>query len=267
MSNLQNKFMNRLFRRISGVVIDATTGKTGIKTDDGVYSIDFDKDGKDHTVSVNLIDALSFSVPGYATQVAFEKVAAGDLVVSDKGILGWVVGKTGKALKVADHHGMTKTYTPPKVAILGGAGPDGVLVVQTLFSLTGSADGAAGLGASLLPLMMLGGGDNGKLDKILPFLLMQGAAGGGAAAGGLNSILPLLLLGKEGGLGGGDLDPMMLLAMSGGLGGAGAEGGMNPMLLMALAGKGGDLFGSDTPKLAPSLNRTGGVPQLQPTRW
>ena len=251
--------MNRLFRRISGVVIDAMSGKTGIKTDDGVYTIDFN-DKKEHTVSVNIVDGLSFNVPGFASQVPYDKVKAGDLVVGDKNIIGWVVAKNGASLKVADHNGFTKNYTPPKVSILGGAGPDGVLVVQTLFSLTGSADGAAGLGQSLLPLMLLGGGDDSKLDKILPFVLMQGAAGN--AAGGLNSILPLLLLKGEGGLGG-DVDPMMLMALSGGLGGAaGAAGGMNPLMMMALLGKGGDLFGGSATPVAPALQRANAAPRL-----
>ena len=111
----------------------------------------------------------------------------------------------------------------------------------------------------ILPLMLLGGGDDSKLDKILPFILMQGAAGN--AAGGLNSILPLLLLKGEGGLGG-DIDPMMLMALSGGLGGAaGAAGGMNPLMMMALLGK-GDLFGGSTTPVAPALQRANVAPRL-----
>lgn len=256
--------MNRMFRRISGVVIDATTGKTGIKTDDGVYTIDFSADGKEFDVTVNIFDGLSFNVPGFASQVEFDKVKPGDLVVNDKGIGGWVVGKTGKALKLHDHNGNTKTYTPNKVSILGGAGPNGVLVVQTLFSLTGSADGAAGLGQMLPMLMLLGDGNDSKLDSILPLILMQGAAGG-AGAGGLNSILPFLLL-KDGGLGGAggsSIEKLLpILAMSGGLGGGAGAGAMNPMLMMALLGKGGDLFGDASPVLAPALGRVS-APVLQ----
>lgn len=267
--SLQNKFMNRMFRRISGVVIDATTGKTGIKTDEGVHTIEFSKDGKDFDVTVNIFEGLSFNVPGFASQVPFASVKAGDLVVHDKGIAGWVVGKTEKSLRVHDHNGHTKTYTPPKVSILGGAGPNGVLVVQTLFSLTGSAEGAAGLGQSLLPLMMLSEGDDSRLDKILPLLLLSGA--NGQAAGGLGAMLPLMLLSKDGGLGGlggGDDKLMMLMAMSGGLGGGAAGAGIaqNPLMLMALLGKGGDLFGgSSAPKVAPAL-RQSGTPLLQ-QRW
>jgi hypothetical protein len=256
--SLQNKFMNRMFRRISGVVIDAMSGKVGVKTDDGVFTCEITGQGAtlSHEISVNILDGLSFNVPGFASQVEFDKVKAGDLVVNDKGIGGWVVGKTAKALKLADHTGSVKTYQPPKVTIMGGAGPSGVLVVQTLFSLTGSAEGAAGIGQMLPMLMLLGDGNDSKLDSILPLILMQGAQGG-AAAGGLNSILPLLLLSKDGGLGGGSLEKLLpILAMSGGLGGAGGAGAMNPMVMMALLGK-GDIFGGDTPKVAPALQRHG----------
>lgn len=267
--SLQNKFMNRMFRRVSGVVIDALTGKVGVKTDDGVFTCELTGSGAtvSHEISVNILDGLSFNVPGFASQVEFDKVKAGDLVLNDKGIGGWVVGKTAKALKLADHTGSVKTYQPPKVTIMGGAGPSGVLVVQTLFSLTGSAEGAAGIGQMLPMLMLLGDGNDSKLDSILPLILMQGAAGGGAAAGGLNSILPLLLLSKDGGLGGSggsSIDKLLpILAMSGGLGGGAAGGAMNPMVLMALLGK-GDLFGDDSKKIAPALNRTG-APQLRST--
>lgn len=251
--------MNRMFRRISGVVIDALSGKVGVKTDDGVFTCEITGQGAtlSHEISVNILDGLSFNVPGFASQVEFDKVKAGDLVVNDKGIGGWVVGKTAKALKLADHTGSVKTYQPPKVTIMGGAGPSGVLVVQTLFSLTGSAEGAAGIGQMLPMLMLLGDGNDSKLDSILPLILMQGAQGG--AAGGLQSILPFLLM-KDGGLGGGNgkLDKLLPLLAMGGLGGAGAAGGaVNPMLLMALMGDGDIFGGSSAAKVAPALQRHG----------
>lgn len=260
--SFQNKFMKRLFRRVDNVVIDATTGKVGVRGDDGVYTISFDKD-KTHTVSVDIFDQFNFSIPGFASQVEFEKVKAGDLVLNDKGIGGWVVDKTSKTLKLADHTGSIKTYQPPKVNILGTTAPgtNGVLVVQTLFSLTGSAEGAAGLGQSLLPLMLLGGDNNGTIDKLLPLMLMQGASGGE----GMNPMMLMLAM-KDGGLGGGD-DKLLKLMALGGLGGN-AGGAMNPMMLMALMGD-GDLFGSSTPArgvVAPALKRTG-APALKNIGW
>jgi len=261
-----------MFRRISGLVWDITTGGIGLETANGVYSLSIahgatPSDPKIYGVNVNPIEGLGVKIPAFATQSTFEEVNEGDIVVGDAGIIGWVTGKTGAALKVLDHNGNNKTYSPPKVQILGSSG---ILVVRNLFSFTGGADGAAGFASNLLPLLMLGGNDgDSKLEKLLPLLLLTsqaGAAGGAAGAPAANpmaSILPLMLL-KDGGLGGkgGDLKDMLpLLMMTGGLGGAGA-GGMNPMVMMALLGD-GDLFGSDkAPKALAPVTR-GGIPVLQ----
>lgn len=56
--------------------------------------------------------------------------------------------------------------------------------------------GAAGMN-SILPLLLLGDGLDGS-DDLLPFLLLGGGLGGGAGgAGDMSSILPLLLLGDD----------------------------------------------------------------------
>lgn len=282
-SNLKSKFLNRMFRRISGVVWDMTTGSQGLKVGDEIYSVTITP-GRPATddgagtataatestfqTSVNPFGDLGMALPAFATQVPFEDVSEGDLVVGANKIIGWVVGKTAQALKVVDHNGMVKTYVPPKVAILGN---DGVLVVQNLFSLTGGASGAGSFANSLLPMLMLGGGDD-KLEKLLPLLLMQSAtaapaAGAAAAPAGIN---PMMLLAMTGGLGGkksGDgIDPMMLLAMTGGLGG-GAAGGMNPLVMASLMG--GDLFGTaalDVDETAVPTLRPLSPPPLRPIR-
>ena len=271
MSNsLTNKFMNRMFRRVGSVVWDLMTNSVGVQTEAGILTFVTNpgQDGAEdtYTVSANPIDSMGMKIPAFATQRPIEDVNIGDLVVGDSAILGWVVGKTPASLKLLDHNGMTKNWTPVKVQVLGGSG---VLVVQNLLNLTGSAEGAQGFGASLLPLLALGGGDD-KLEKLIPFLLMQSAGGFGAAAGGNAAnnpmaMLPMLMMLKEGGLGGagGKIDPIMLMAMSGGLGGA---GGMNPMMLMAMTGGLDNLLGGDTsaPTLpAPvGLGRTPGFPPL-----
>ena len=282
-SNIQSKFMNRLFRRIEGAVWDLTTGTQGLRVGDSIYSFSITPGGTLTTasadgttpavvtqveasgqISVNPFGDLGSPLPAFAVQVPLEQVNPGDLIVGDKAIIGWVVSKTGAAVKVMDHNGHHKTYTPPKVAILGGSG---LLVVQNLFNMTGGADGANAFAGSLLPLMLMTqgqGGGSSKLEKMLPFLL-SGALGGGATggAGGMN---PMMLLAMTGGLGGkssgGGIDPMMLLAMTGGLGGGsgGGLGGMNPMMLMALMD--GDLFGSAT----FGDDDTSSVPPLRPAR-
>lgn len=257
------KFMNRLFRRINGLVWDVVSGSVGLQTAEGIFTVTFAEDGTP-SLNVNPIDGLGLALPAFATQATFDEVNQGDIIVGDAGIIGWVVSKTEAAYKVLDHNGHHKTYSPPKVAIFGTSG---VLVVRNLMSLTGGAAGASNFASNLLPLMMLGGGDE-KLEKLLPLLLMTSqqapAAAGAPAANNFASLLPMLMLSGEGGLGGaggGKMDKLLPLMLMGGLGGAGA-GGMNPLVMMSLLGD-GDLFGgskAETPALVPLRN---GVPVLQ----
>jgi hypothetical protein len=256
-----NKFMNRMFRRIGGVVWDVVSGGIGLQTENGIYTVSLAEDGT-ASLNVNPLDTFGLALPAFATQATFEQVEPLDIIVGDQGIIGWVVDKTNTSFKVLDHNGHTKTYTPPKVAIMG---TNGVLVVRNLMNLAGGASGAANIANNPLVLMALMNGDEGGLEKVLPLLLMTGGLGGGAAAGGaaanpMAAMLPFLLM-KDGGFGGlggkgGKMDPMMLMAMSGGFGGG--AGGMNPMLMMALMGD-GDLFGS-AKTTSPSVGRS--VPAL-----
>ncbi len=249
MSNNQflNKFVNRMFRRIDGIVWDLTSGKQGIATVNGIHTLnvtsasvagagDTLETTSEYEINVNPFDTLGMSLPAFATQTPIENVKLGDIVVGDSAILGWVTGKTGKSLKLLDVNGMNKNYTPPKTAILGGVGP---LVVQNL-ALNG-ATGGTPLDA-ILPLLLAD--DDFDIEGILPFLLMQGqgapAAGAAGAAPAINPLMLMALSGK------GNIDPMMLMAMSGGLGGgAGAAGGLGNMLplLLASKNKGGDSDG------------------------
>jgi hypothetical protein len=264
MSFSSKKFMNRLFRRVNGVVWDVMTGSVGLQTSDGIFTVSFSETGE-ATLNANPLDDFGVALPGFATQATHAEVNPGDIIVGDTGILGWVTSKTEAAFKVIDHTGHHKVYSPPKVAIMG---TQGVLVVRNLLNLTGGTAGASNFASSLLPLLAMGGGDD-KLEKLLPILLMTSSAPGanGAAPGGAGnfaSMLPFLIM-KEGGLGGGSggkIDPMMLMMLTGGFGGGGGGGGMNPMLMMALAG-GGDLFGGGDDKPA-SVTSSRGVPTFPP---
>lgn len=263
-----NKFMNRMFRRISSLVWDVTTGAVGVKTDQGIFTVSFDDDNNP-TLNVNPLDSFGLAIPAFATQVALADVKIADLVCGDTSVLGWVVDKTAAALKLMDHTGRTFTWAPPKVAIMG---TQGVLVVQTLISLTGSPANAQSFAGSLLPLLMLGGeGGDSKLEKMIPFLLMSqqsGAAGAAAPAGGLFNN-PMMLMMMMGGGGLGDLfggssggssklkDMLPMLVLSGAMGGA--AGGMNPMLMMALMGD-----DSEAKPLVAGANRPRGIPALTP---
>lgn len=258
-SNFASKFLGRMFRRINGLSWDLTSGQIGVQDANGIYTLDVTPgvkttDEATYRVSVNPFDGFGTPIPAFAVQVPHDKIAIGDIIVGDKGILGWVIGKKEVALTLLDKSGVTKNYTPPKVAI---AGQDGALVVQNLFNLTGGKDGLTGLQGSILPLLMMGG-DDSSLEKVLPLLLFSQSTGTGAGA--INPMM-LMMMAK-----GGDIDPMMMMAM-GGFGGA-AAGGINPMMLMALQGdKGGlgGLFGgkTGTTVAGESSNALGAAPALQ----
>lgn len=251
-----SKFMRRMFRRIGGVVWDLTSGATGLKTDDGIHTVTFNEDGS-ASPNVNPFNELGMDLPAFAMLTQLSEINKGDIVVGANTILGWAVEApgTGASIKVIDHQGHHKTITPPKVSVMNQTG---ILVVKNLFSLTGGADGAAGLANNMLPLiMMMGDGADSKLEKLFPLMLMQSAgAGAGGVAGGMNPMMLMMLM-KDGGLGGGKIDPMMLMAMSGGFGG-GAAGGMNPMMMLALSS---GLGGSDDTAPAPTTKvRSYGLP-------
>ena len=258
MSNISSKFLNRLFQRVGGLVWELTTGKLGIKDTNGIYTLestpavaatrDTPAVEASSQIVVNPFDSFGIDIPAFATSTSLADVAVGDIIVGESSILGWVVDKKPASLVLLDKSGMRKQYNPPKVTVIGTG--NNVLVVKNLLNLAGGQDGLAGLQGNLLPLLMLGGDTENALEDILPLLLFS--QGNNAAAGGMSSILPLLLL-KKGGLGGGNIDPLMLMAMSGGFGG---QGGVNPMMMLALSGGlGGN---KEVVTLAPT-----GVPALQ----
>jgi hypothetical protein len=261
--NLSNKFLSRMFRRIHGLSWDLTSGNIGVQDANGIYSLETTPgekptDAATYRVSVNPIDVFGTPIPAFATQVPHDKIATGDLIVGDKGILGWVVGKKDIALTLLDKNGMTKNYTPPKVAIMGS---DGAMVVQNLFNLTGGKDGLNGLQGSLLPLLMLtGDGNDSALEKILPLMLFSQTTGTGAGA--MNPMMLMMM--ASGGKGGGNKDLLTMMALSGGMG-AGNGGGMGAMLPLLLAGEGGlgNLFGGGDVVPGTGDNGLGAVPALQ----
>ena len=243
-NSLGNKFMNRMFRKVGGLVWELTTGKLGISTDQGIYTLQID--GENCNIAVNPFDSFGIDVPAFGMATTFDKVEIGDIVVGDTQILGWVIAKKESSLVLLDKTGMRKQYNPPKVQVLG-SGMGDVLVVKNLFATAGGEAGAAGIQSALLPLLMLGDGDV-DFDKIMPFLLMSGQTGQGGQA--MNPLMLMMMAGKGKGS---DIDPMMMMAMMGGMGG---QNGVNPMMMMAMMGG----LGKKTKSAPVTLNP---VPALQ----
>ncbi|HLP28730.1 MAG TPA: hypothetical protein VK147_08820, partial [Candidatus Didemnitutus sp.] len=64
MDNIGNKLMNRFFCRAEGVVWDLMTGKIGVKTKDGIATLE--GTGDDAIVNINMFDQFGFEVPAFA---------------------------------------------------------------------------------------------------------------------------------------------------------------------------------------------------------
>ena len=275
MSNFKDKFLNRLFCRVEGLVWDLTTGKLGYNKDDTILTFSLDETGTPEKpaqtprVNVNLFANFGMAIPAFATNTALEDIKVGDVVVGAKRVMGWVTEVKGASLTYLDFDGHNKTWTPPKVAIVGDQ--SGTLIVKNLTTLLGGDAGRAGLESQLLPLLMLQDGDKGGLDDMLPILLMGQMNGTGGGNIGQMLMMKSLMGGKTGG--GGDMMETMLMmqmlggggmgGMFGGAAGAGAAGGMNPLMMMALMGKGGSLLGgSDTPSTSVRMSLTPSKPPL-----
>lgn len=259
-SNVSRKMIDRMFRRINGVAWDLMSGKLGIQDTNGIYTLEEAKDGDNvsYSVSVNPFENFSVPVPAFATQVPLNKVKPGDLVVTDKGINGWVTKVNGGSLNVIDKNGTNKNITPVTLKVSIG-GNDGVLVVQNLFNITGS-DGAAALQGSLLPLLMMGDGAV-DLESVLPMLLFAQGTGG---ANAMTSMLPMLIALGGGKANGSAIDKLLPLMMMSGFGN-GNNGGMNPMMMLAMTGGLGELgLGSKQPVLPANANAIGAAPALEP---
>ena len=199
MSNLfsADKMMNRMFRKAEGVVWDLMTGKIGVQTADGIATLE--GEGEDAKIVLNLVDDFSVALPAYAQSTPIAAVNVGDIIYSGKERISWVVSKTEKAFRVMKPSGETTSWTPPKVAMLG-MDTGGVMVLRSLMSmLPGGSGGLAGLQSSMLPMLMMGGGDM-DMEKIMPLMLMSqmgavpAADGSAPAANPMAQMMPMMLM-------------------------------------------------------------------------
>jgi len=214
-NNINNKLMDRFFKKVEGVVWDLMTGKIGILGKEGISTLE--GEGEDASISLNMVEQFGMPIPAFAQSTPIDSVKSGDLIYVGGKPKGWVVEVKEKAIKGEDGNpdtvnkkfsiispnGTITTWNPPKVSMLGF--DSGVMVLKSLIEMTGGSSGLAGIQGSLMPLMMMGG-DLGDMDKIMPLMLMSqmgGAAGGGAAAGANNMIQTMMLMKMMGGSKGG----------------------------------------------------------------
>ena len=156
--NLKAKF----FRQPKNVVIDGMTGKLGIQTDNGVYTL---QDGKLTTSMFN----MSLAIPAFAMRKPFSAIKAGDILVGEESdSLGFVILKGEDKVQVLDTDGKLTQQTE----INTGMGSSGVFVVESF-----SMGSEGGMNPGLMMALAMGGDDK-DMKGILPFMLMQGGMGG-----------------------------------------------------------------------------------------
>lgn len=223
MNNLNNKLMDRFFRQVDGVVWDLMTGKVGVRTSDGIITLE--GTGDDAQVTINMFDQFGLEVPAFAQSTPAATVAVGDLIYGDRKALGWVVSvnvkpstavtdvdssvptSAVKSFTLMTPDGTRKSWTPPKVSMLGF--DSGVMVLRSLMNML--PGGNAGLGQMqnmLMPMLMMGG-DGVDLNSIMPLMLFQATNGSGDANGMGNMMQMMLmmqLIGKGGSKGGNFFD-------------------------------------------------------------
>lgn len=187
------KLVDKFFRRVDNVVWDLMSGRVGVVTrDDEIATLD--GDGDEAQIVVNPFQDFGVPLPAFAQSTPLADIKKGDLIYSDKRVMGWVVSvPTGKAksFKLLKPDGTRGEWRPPKVVSLG-IDMSGAMVLRSLINMVpgGSLGGLQGM---LLPLMMAGGGMD-DMEDMLPLILMgqMGSVGGA----GLNNMLPMMLMMK-----------------------------------------------------------------------
>lgn len=204
--NLNNKLMDRFFRRVDGVVWDLMTGKVGVRSSDGIITLE--GTGDEAQVTINMFDQFGLEVPAFAQSTPAASVAAGDLIYSNGKALGWVISVNQssppegvapivKSFTLMTPDGTRKTWTPPKVSMLGF--DSGVMVLRSLMNMLPGGNASLGqMQNNLMPLLMLGG-DNVDLNSIMPLMLFQATNSDGSGMNNMfQTMLMMQMLGKGG---------------------------------------------------------------------
>lgn len=199
--NFGKKLVDKFFRRIDGVLWDLMSGRVGVKTaDDEIATLDGEGDSAE--IVMNPFSDFGVPLPAFAQSTPVGDIKQGDLIYNAKKVLGWVIGtpssapgKKTRTFKLLKPDGTRGEWSPAKISSLG-IDMSGAMVLRSLVNMTG-AGGLGGLQGMLLPMLM-GGGDFGDMESMMPMLLLsQGGFGGAAApgaAGGSNLLQTMMMM-------------------------------------------------------------------------
>ena len=206
------KMMSRMFRRVDSVVWDLMTGRLGVRTRDGEIAT-IEGSGEDASISLNPFEDFGIAIPAFAQSTPSEAVKVGDLIYTNGSLPAWIIEIRNKTPKdgnsVSDKKvfrtlradGTISSWIPPKVEMFGLDG--GVLVVRSLMTmLPGGNTGLASFQGMLMPMLVMGG-DNIDLEKMLPMMLMMQLGTGTGTDSGTNPM-------------GNMMQTMMMMKMMGG---------------------------------------------------
>lgn len=206
--NMNKAFIDRFFRPVDNMVWDLMSGKIGFKTREGIITIELNELNEDKTdaanaqVSVNPFDDFGMEIPAFAQSVPVDSISLGDMIFSSSTnkVLGWVVKKNEKSLKLMKEDGTRSDWVPPKVNMLGF--DSGVMVLRSLMNmLPGGSTGLSNMQASLMPMMamgVLGEGSTGlDLTAMMPIMLMSQMGMGtidSTSANPMANMMPMLMM-------------------------------------------------------------------------
>lgn len=193
---MNNKFIDRMFRKVDNVVWDIMSGRVGFKTRDGIITIELhdivdDKEAPDAEVSINMFDEFGITIPAFAQSIPLESITLGDLIFGATGPIGWVVKKNDKSYKLMKPDGTRSDWSPPKVQMLGF--DSGVMVLRNLMNMFPGSD-LGNFQNSLLPLMMMSDNEN-DISSMLPFMLMTQQNGSNNTSSMLQTMMMMKMLG------------------------------------------------------------------------
>lgn len=192
------KLMGRMFRRVDSVVWDLMSGKLGVRTRDGEIAT-IEGEGDEATIVINPFEDFGVAIPAFAQATPADAVKVGDLIYTSGDAPGWIVSiKTStegkKTFRIMRSGGNVSSWVPPKVQMFGLDG--GVLVVRSLVSmLPGGTDGLASFQGMMLPMLMMGG-DNMDMEKMMPLMLMTQMGGATAGTNPMAGMMQMMMMSK-----------------------------------------------------------------------
>lgn len=195
-SGTMSKLLNQVLAQVDGVVWDLMSNTTGIKRDDGIYTL-----ANDGSIELNPLDAMSMAIPAFSQLTPVDQVKRGDVLMNGGKPSGWITEvKSPKdkpiSLKALSFQGHETTFRPKAVKMLG---MNGVTVVRSPLNFHPNQNGeqaATGFDfTSMLPLLLLGDrGGSGVDIKTIAMMSMMGQGGAG-----MNPMMLALLLGDDAG--------------------------------------------------------------------